>query len=157
MQDLFLQKEHDILKMAEQIMKARMERKGYVRDPGATTDYIKAHLADRPHEVFGAIFLDTRHGILASEEILAAEDIHFGSIDGAEVHPRVVAKRALELNAAAVIVYHNHPSGNPEPSAADRQVTARLKSALALLDIRVLDHIIIGGTESLSMASKGLV
>lgn len=151
MQDLFLQKEHDILKMAEQITKARMERKGYVRDPGATTDYIKAHLADRPHEVFGVIFLDTRHGIVA------CEDLFFGTIDGAEVHPRVVAKRALELNAAAVIVYHNHPSGNPEPSAADRQVTARLKSALALLDIRVLDHIIIGGTESLSMASKGLV
>jgi DNA repair protein RadC len=149
--DLFLQNENDILKQAEEILLKRLMRVGHVRDPGATIDYLKGHLAHRKNEVFGAIFADTRH------QVIAIEDIFHGSIDGSEVHPRVVAQRALELNAAAVIFYHNHPSGNPQESAADRAVTSRLKSALALLDIRVLDHIIIGGTESVSMASKGLV
>lgn len=149
--DLFLQSETDILKQAEEILLRRLMRVGHVRDPGATIEYLKGHLAHRKNEVFGAIFADTRH------QVIAIEDIHHGSIDGAEVHPRVVAQRALELNAACVIFYHNHPSGNPQESAADRAVTSRLKSALALFDIRVLDHIIIGGTESLSMASKGLV
>jgi DNA repair protein RadC len=149
--DLFLQSENDILKQAEEILLKRLMRVGHVRDPGATIDYLKGHLAHRKNEVFGVMYLDSRHSIVA------IEDTFHGSIDGAEVHPRVIAQRALELNAAAVIFYHNHPSGNPQESAADRQVTTRLKSALALLDIRVLDHIIIGGTESLSMASKGLV
>ena len=149
--DLFLQSENDILKQAEEILLKRLMRVGHVRDPGATIDYLKGHLAHRKNEVFGVMYLDSRHSIVS------IEDTFHGSIDGAEVHPRVVAQRALELNAAAVIFYHNHPSGNPQESAADRAVTARLKSALALFDIRVLDHIIIGGTESLSMASKGLV
>lgn len=149
--DLFLASENDILEQADKILRKRLERVGHVRDPGATIDYLRGHLAHRKNEVFGAIFADTRH------QVIAIEDIFHGSIDGAEVHPRVVAQRALELNAACVIFYHNHPSGNPCQSSADVAVTARLKSALALLDIRVLDHIIIGGTESLSMASKGLV
>lgn len=149
--DMFLQSEQDILQQAEAIVRARLERVGHVREPSATMDYLKAHLAHRPNEVFGALFLDTRHGIIAME------DMFHGGISGAEVHPRVVAQRALELNAAALIVYHNHPSGNPEPSAADRAVTARLKQALALLDIRLIDHIVIGGLESVSLAAKGWV
>lgn len=149
--DLFLQSENDILKQAEEILLKRLMRVGHVRDPGATIDYLKGHLAHRKNEVFGAIFADSRH------QLIACEDLFHGSIDGAEVHPRVVAQRALELNAACVIFFHNHPSGNPTQSSADVAVTARLKAALNLLDIRVLDHIIIGGTESLSMASKGLV
>lgn len=149
--DLFLQSENDILKQAEEILRRRLMRIGHVKDPGATIDYLRGHLAHRKNEVFGVIYLDSRHSIVEITD-------HFhGTIDGAEVHPRVIAQRVLELGAAAVIFYHNHPSGNPQESAADRAVTQRLKSALAIFDCRVLDHIIIGGTESLSMASKGLV
>ncbi|MCB1819761.1 MAG: DNA repair protein RadC, partial [Gammaproteobacteria bacterium] len=83
---------------------------------------------------------------------------HFtGTIDGCSVHPREIVKRALELNAAAAILSHQHPSGNPEPSQADQRITTRLKEALALIDVRVLDHIIVGGTESVSLAERGQV
>ncbi|NJC36471.1 DNA repair protein RadC [Xanthomonas arboricola] len=88
-------------------------------------------------------------------QILATEHLFFGTIDGCEVHTRVVAKRALDLNAAAVIPFHNHPSGNPEPSEADRKVTERLQQALGLLDIRVLDHLVIGGRQHTSLAARG--
>ena len=95
--------------------------------------------------------LDTRHRLIEYVELF------LGTIDGAEVHPREVAKQALRLNAAAVLVAHNHPSFDVEPSAADRAVTARLKQALALLDIRLLDHVIVGGRLSSSMAARGWV
>lgn len=149
--DLWLQKEEDILEVASLILRKRLERVGHVRDPGAAKDYLKAHLSGKPNEVFGCFFLDTRHSILG------IEDLFFGTVDGAEVHPRVVAKRALELNATAVICFHNHPSGNPEPSASDRAVTARLKQALALLDVRLLDHFIVAGEDITSLASRGWV
>jgi DNA repair protein RadC len=97
------------------------------------------------------MFLDTRHRMIACEEMFR------GTLDGAEVHPREVAKRALGLNAAAVILAHNHPSGNPDPSAADRAVTARLKQALSLVEVRLLDHFIVGDGEATSMAQKGLM
>ena len=84
-------------------------------------------------------------------------ELFHGTIDGAEVHPREVVRRALRCNAAAMIVAHNHPSGSTEPSAADRAVTARLKQALALVDVRLLDHIVVGGTKTTSLASMGLV
>jgi DNA repair protein RadC len=108
-------------------------------------------LRGRPQEVFAALFLDARHRALAFEELFQ------GTIDGAEVHPREVVRRALAHNAAAVIVGHNHPSGNPEPSAADRAVTARLKHALALVDLRLLDHFVIGDGLPTSMAARGWV
>ena len=149
--DLFLQSENDILKQAEEILRRRLMRVGHVRDPGATIDYLRGHLAHKQTEVFGVLYLDARHSIIA------CEDAFFGTTDGAEVHPRVICKRALDLGASAIICFHNHPSGNPEPSAADRSVTARLKSCLALFEVRLLDHIIIAGFESTSMASKGLV
>jgi DNA repair protein RadC len=149
--DLFLQSENDILKQAEEILLKRLMRVGHVRDPGATIDYLKGHLAHRQTEVFGVMYLDTRHSIIA------IEDAFFGSTDSAEVHPRVICKRALELGASAIICYHNHPSGNPTQSSSDVALTARLKTALGYFEVRMLDHIIIGGTESLSMASKGLV
>lgn len=149
--DLF-QNDDDIIRMAETILKARMERVGHIREPKSAMAYIKTHLGSRPHEVFAVMFLDTRHNIIA------VEDLFFGTIDGAEVHPRVVAKRALELNAAAIICFHNHPSGNPDPSAADRAVTVRLKQALALLDIRMVDHFVVAvGHEPVSMAERGWV
>ena len=102
-------------------------------------------------EVFAAVFLDTRHRLIEYAELFQ------GTIDGAEVHPREVVRKALRCNAAAVIVAHNHPSGVVDPSAADRVVTTRLKQALALVDVRLLDHFIVGGRQSLSMAEKGWV
>ena len=108
-------------------------------------------LRHQPQEIFAALFLDTRHRALAFEELFR------GTIDGAEVHPREIARRALAHNAAAVIVGHNHPSGNPEPSAADRAVTARLKQALALVDVRLLDHFVIADGPPVSLAGRGWV
>jgi DNA repair protein RadC len=101
--------------------------------------------------VFAALYLDARHRSLGFEELFQ------GSIDGAEVHPRVLVERALARGASAVIIGHNHPSGNPEPSAADRAVTARLKQALSLVDVRLLDHFVIGDGAPVSMAARGLV
>ncbi|EKM95994.1 hypothetical protein C211_09813 [Stutzerimonas degradans] len=101
-------------------------------------DYLKARLRHEPHELFGCLFLDSRHRVLAFEVLF------HGTIDGASVYPRQVVKRALAQNAAAVILTHNHPSGVAEPSQADRQLTQRLKEALALIDVRVLDHFIVG-------------
>lgn len=143
--------EEGILLAAANILEQRLRRQGAISDPRQAGDYLIARCAHLPHEVFGAIFLDTRHHILATEHLF------FGTIDGAEVHPRVVAKRALELNAAAVVFFHNHPSGNPEPSSADRAITAQLKQALSLFDVRVLDHLVIGGNGHVSLAARGWV
>ena len=143
--------EQQILQAAEQILRKRLERQGRIREPKDASDYLIAHCAHLPHEVFGVIYLDTRHNIIAIED-------HFqGTIDGSEVHPRVISKAVLNHNAAAIICYHNHPSGNPEPSAADRACTQRLKQALALLDCRLLDHLIVAGTTTTSMAARGWV
>jgi DNA repair protein RadC len=103
------------------------------------------------HEVFGCLFLDNQHAVIA------AEDLFRGTIDGASVYPREVVKRALALNAAAVILYHNHPSGVSEPSQSDQRLTQRLKAALGTVDIRVLDHFVVGRAEALSFAERGLL
>ena len=144
-------REEQILEAAEAIFRRRLERRGKIGEPSEAGNYLRAHCAHLEHEVFGCLFLDTRH------RILAAEDLFRGTVDGAEVHPREVAKRALTLNAVAVIAFHNHPSGNLEPSAADRAVTARLKQALALIDIRLLDHIIVSAEGHTSLAARGWV
>lgn len=122
-----------------------------LNDDGVAGGYFRMRLAGEDREHFEAAFLDTRNRLIACERLFS------GGLDGAEVHPRIVAQRALALNAAAVIVAHNHPSGSPEPSAADRAVTARLKQALGLVDVRLLDHVIVGGRLTLSMAARGCV
>lgn len=142
--------ESAVLAQAEAILRRRLERLGAISDPGQASHYFRMRLAGLDHEQFHVLFLDTSHRIIAIE-ILAR-----GTIDGAEVHPREVVKAALTHNAAAVILAHNHPSGNSEPSAADRAVTARLKQALGLVDIRVLDHIVVGET-CVSLAARGWV
>ena len=109
-----------------------------------------ARLRDNPAEVFACLFLDNRHRVIAYEELFR------GTIDGASVHPREVVKRALHFNTAAVILAHNHPSGIAEPSQADERITQRLKDALALVDIRLLDHMIIGD-DVVSFAERGLL
>ena len=120
-------------------------------NPRATREYLRARLRDRDHEVFCCMFLDNRHRIIAFEEIFR------GTIDGASVHPRDVVKLALARNAAAVILAHNHPSGIAEPSQADEMITGRLRDALALVDIRVLDHIVVGDGSTVSFAERGLL
>jgi len=139
------------LELGNRYLASALERGDALSDPQAAGRYFAQRLRHQPHEVFAALFLDTRHRAIAFEELFR------GSIDGAEVHPREVVRRALAYNAAAVIVGHNHPSGNPEPSAADRAVTASLKHALALLDVRLLDHFVIADGPPVSLAARGWV
>ena len=113
--------------------------------------FLRLKLIDVKNETFCCLFLDTRHRVIAFEELF------YGTIDGATVYPRVIAQRCLELNAAAVIMAHNHPSGMAEPSLADQAITRRVKEALALLDIRVLDHFVIGDDKPTSMAERGML
>lgn len=139
------------LELGQRVLAADLERGAALTDPASAGRYFARRLRGLQHEVFAVMFLDTRHRTLAFEELFR------GTLDGAEVHPREVVRRALAHNAAAVIVGHNHPSGNPEPSAADRAVTARLKQALALVDLRLLDHFVIGDGAPVSMAARGWV
>jgi DNA repair protein RadC len=120
-------------------------------NPRATREFLRARLRDRDHEVFCCLFLDNRHRVIAFDEVFR------GTIDGASVHPREVVKLALSRNAAAVILAHNHPSGVAEPSQADEMITGRLRDALALVDIRVLDHIVVGDGACVSFAERGLL
>jgi DNA repair protein RadC len=119
--------------------------------PRATREYLIARLRDLEHEVFCCLYLDNRHRLIEYEQMFR------GTIDGASVYPREVVKQALQWNCAAVIIAHNHPSGIAEPSLADERITLRVKDALALVDIRLLDHIIVGDGASVSLAERGLV
>ena len=112
---------------------------------------LRAELADLPHEVFGCLYLDTRHRIIGFERLFR------GTIDGATVHPREVVKRALHYNAAALIVGHNHPSGVAEPSESDRGITRRLADALGLVEIRLLDHLVVSRSDHVSLAERGWI
>lgn len=138
-----------VLEMARRHLAEGLRRDSALENPRAVRDYLKAQLRHEPHEVFGCLFLDTRHRVLAFEVLFR------GTIDGASVYPRQVVKRALAHNAAALILTHNHPSGVAEPSQADRDLTHRLKDALALVDVRVLDHFVVGDGEPLSLAEYG--
>jgi DNA repair protein RadC len=139
------------LELGQRHLAAGLERGEALTDPASAGRYFAGRLRGLPHEVFAALFLDTRHRAVAFEELFR------GTVDGAEVHPREVVRRALAHNAAAVMVGHNHPSGNPEPSAADRAVTARLKQSLSLVDVRLLDHFVIGDGAPVSLAARGWV
>lgn len=139
------------LELGHRLLGAELERGAVLADPDSAGRYFSQRLRGRPHEVFAVLFLDTRHRAIAFEELFR------GTIDGAEVHPREVVRRALAVNAAAVIVGHNHPSGNPEPSPSDRAITARLKEALALVDVRLLDHVVVGDGAPVSLAARGWV
>ena len=119
--------------------------------PVAVRKYLSAKLADFEHEVFAVLFLDTQHRLIEYSELFR------GTIDSASVYPRELVKEALRLNAAAVVVSHNHPSGNPEPSSADKVLTQRLKEALGLMEVRTLDHIIVAGSDTVSFAERGLI
>ena len=140
-----------VLELSKRYLHQVLLRSEPLENPGATEQFLKSALRDNPNEVFACLFLDTRHRVIAYEELF------HGTIDGATVYPRVVAEKALKHNAAALIVAHNHPSGISEPSLADQAITRRLKDALALLDIRLLDHFVIGEGAPVSMAARGLL
>ncbi|MCD9088716.1 DNA repair protein RadC [Stenotrophomonas sp. SY1] len=139
------------LELGQRHLAADLERGAALTDPDSAGRYFAQRLRHRPQEVFAALFLDNRHRVLAFEELFT------GTVDSAEVHPRELLRRALAHNAAAVIVGHNHPSGNREPSAADRAITARLRQALELMDVRLLDHFVIGDGPPVSLAARGWV
>ena len=128
-----------------------LRRLPVLQNPRVVRDYLCLHYAGHEREVFGCLFLDNRHRLIAVEELF------LGTVDGASVHPREVVKRALKLNAAAVILAHNHPSGVAEPSQADELITVRLRDALALVDIRVLDHLVVAGASVMSFMERGLI
>jgi len=139
-----------VLEMSRRYLSAGMQRGDSLSSPQETRSFLSSQLRDYPHEVFAVLFLDQRHRVIQFDKMFR------GTIDGASVYPREVVKKALEHNAAAVIFAHNHPSGVAEPSQADERITQRLKEALSLVDIRVLDHFVVGD-EVVSFAERGLL
>ncbi|MEE9492127.1 MAG: DNA repair protein RadC [Gammaproteobacteria bacterium] len=140
-----------VLEMARRHMQEKLQREDAMNNPEETKRYINARLSCRPSEVFSCLFLDSRNRLIVCEELFQ------GTIDGASVHPRDVVRRSLFHNAAAVIFAHNHPSGVAEPSQADIRITERLRDALGLIDVRVLDHLIVGDGDTFSFAEQGLL
>lgn len=141
-----------VLEMARRHLKEELQRTDALTSPDLTRRFLTSTLRAYPYEVFACLLLDNQHRVIRFEELFR------GTIDGASVYPREVVKIALDHNAAAIIFAHNHPSGIAEPSEADKHITARLKQALGLLDIRVLDHFIIGdGLNAYSFAEHGLI
>jgi DNA repair protein RadC len=141
----------EILSAARKILAHRVRRGAALASPQAVRDFLSIKLGTLEHEVFAALLLDGRHRLIDYVELFR------GTIDGASVYPREVVKLALQRNAAAVIFAHDHPSGISEPSHADELITRRLREALALIDVRVLDHLIIGGGQITSFAERGLI
>ena len=138
----------EILTAADHVINRRFRRGASIVSALNSKDLFRQKLALREQEVFAALFLDNKHRVIAYEELF------FGTIDSASVHPRIIVQRALQLNAAAVIVAHNHPSGEPQPSREDEKITLRIKEALALVDVQLLDHLVVGD-RCLSLAECG--
>jgi DNA repair protein RadC len=139
------------LELARRYLLSRISRGRALGSPDEVRQFLQLKMRCLPHEVFACLFLDNQHTVISYEELFR------GTIDGASVYPREIVKRSLALNAAAVIFAHNHPSGIAEPSQADQRLTQRLKSALGTVDIRVLDHFVVGESEALSFAERGLL
>ena len=140
-----------VLELARRALAEQLKERAAFDSATAVKHYLQLHLAARPHEVFAVLFLDAQHKLIALEELFR------GTLTQTSVYPREVALRALHHHAAAVILAHNHPSGGVQPSRADEAITQNLKSALALIDVRVLDHVIVAPGQALSMAEKGLI
>ena len=140
-----------VLELARRALAEQLKERAAFDSATAVKDYLQLHLAARPHEVFAVLFLDAQHKLIVLEELFR------GTLTQTSVYPREVALRALHHHAAAVILAHNHPSGGVQPSRADEAITQNLKSALALIDVRVLDHVIVAPGQALSMAEKGLI
>ena len=140
-----------ILVAARNVLAHRVRRGASLQSPRKAGEFLTARLGHLDYEVFGLILLDKRH------RVIECMDLFRGTIDGASVHPREIVKLALQKSAAACIVYHNHPSGVQEPSQADELITARVKEALALIDVRLVDHLLVAGPNVLSFAESGLL
>ncbi len=139
------------LELARRSLAEELQQLQSLGNPRDSGDYLRAKLRHLPYEVFGCLYLDNRHRVLAFEELFR------GTVDGTSVHPREVVRACLQHNACAVIFAHNHPSGVAEPSVADRAITHELRDALRLVGVRVLDHLVIGNGEPVSMAARGLL
>lgn len=140
-----------VLEIARRAMAERLKEREVFESPEAVGIYLQMQLGSRPHEVFAVMFLDVQHRLIAFEELFR------GTLTQTSVYPREVVMRALHHHASALVLAHNHPSGGTEPSRADEMLTQTLKAALSLVDVRVLDHVIVGDGKTLSMASRGLI
>lgn len=143
--------EERILAEARSIAQRRLNRLAFLEGPRDTGKLITQRFLGNPEELFACVFLDNRHRVIACEILFR------GSVGDCAVHPRVIARRALTHNAAAVILAHNHPSGVCDPSEADRHITQEIRDALRLVEVRLLDHFVVGGEEAISMAERGLM
>ena len=140
-----------IMEICRRVLDYRVKHNNTITSPESTRQYLQMHFKGQERELFACLFLDTRH------RVIALETLFYGTISSAAVHPREILKRALALNASAVILSHNHPSGDPQPSQADIHITKTIKQALDLIDIKCLDHMIIGQGQIVSLAEKGLL
>ena len=143
--------EHPIVRQALELLVCEIQQTDTLKSPDAVKAYLRMKLGDRPHEVFAVVFMDSQNRVITYEELFR------GTLSQTSVYPREVVMEALKRNAAAVILCHNHPSGSSQPSKADEALTLTLKSALALIDVRVLDHMIVTRTKVLSFAEEGLI
>ncbi|GAB3476740.1 RadC family protein [Polaromonas eurypsychrophila] len=140
-----------VLELARRALVRQLQDKPLFSTPQAVRDYLQLQLGSRPHEIFAVLFLDSQHRLIALEELFR------GTLTQTSVYPREVVVRALALHAGSVVLAHNHPSGEPRPSRADEALTQTLKAALALVDVRVLDHFVVTSTQAVSMAELGLL
>jgi len=140
-----------VLELARRALTAQLKQQTLFDSPHAVRDYLQLQLGSRPHEIFAVMFLDSQHRLIVLEELFR------GTLTQTSVYPREVVVRALALNAASVVLAHNHPSGSSQPSRADEALTQTLKAALGLVDVRVLDHFVVTRTEAVSMAERGLL
>ena len=140
-----------VLELARRALAEELKEKPLFATPQAVRDYLQLQLGSRPHEIFAVLFLDSQHRLIALEELFR------GTLTQTSVYPREVVVRALALNAASVVLAHNHPSGTAQPSRADEALTQTLKAALALVDVRVLDHFVVTSSQAVSMAELGLL
>ncbi len=140
-----------VLELSRRALAQRLVEKPLIASPQAVRDYLQLQLGSRPHEIFAVMFLDSQHRLITLEEMFR------GTLAQTSVYPREVVQRALALNASSVVLAHNHPSGAAQPSRADEALTQTLKSALALVDVRVLDHFVVTASEAVSMAELGMV
>lgn len=145
----FTEQQENVIREAIGILEERIRSTPAFERPASTKEFCRLQLATKKDEVFGCMFLDTKHRLIAFEILFR------GTVDSSKVYPRVVVRRALELNASAVVFTHNHPSGNPTPSRDDMTITNRLKDVLSLVDVRTLDHIVVGTEGTVSMAELG--
>jgi len=146
---MFTKEEKKIINSAKKILKSKINSQSYFEAPEAVKNYLQLSYADTEHEVFSILFLTNRHQLIKHAELFR------GTIDGASVYPREIVKEALKQNAAALILVHNHPSGNTTPSQADKAITSRIKNALDLIEVRVIDHVIVSINDTFSFAEHG--